>query len=291
MKRKPAAMPEESPTAGALELPVFLYPRPAFPGDPPPAVLPPRPLPEVLREVMSYCEWTSHDDRRPAGFSSWCLFMAARGLVRELAGRAAIGEGMAGAMLFDLGQETSISLHRAYVERSPGVLARARIAPEVPGFISRDRDRMNEQACLLDEIGQGENNPVPLVPEGKKRAFNPRLPKARLVACMFEHMTAIRCALRGTAGEVYALDPIPKNRKRLEEIRDLPELSSAPEAWKAWRDVSWRIVCHWTKGNPHDHAIFKRPPLKELISDAKCPLPNAHTSAWKSLARRFPVNP
>ena len=71
----------------------------------------------------------------------------------------------------------------------------------------------------------------------------------------------------------------------------MPELSPAPEAWRAWRDVSWRIVKDWTKDNPETHEVFKRPELKELIGNAKSPLANAHTSAWESLARRFAVKP
>ena len=179
MKRKPAAKPEDAPAAGAVELPVFPYTRPAFPGDPPAEMPSPRPLPELLAEVAKHCERAAQGDDGPPGASFW-LGQAAFALLGELAARAWRDDGMAAVRLFDLSREASRLMLCAYRERLPGVIDRARILPDVPGFNSRERDRMEGWARLMDEIGQGEESPVPLVPEGKNALGIPIFPRPAL---------------------------------------------------------------------------------------------------------------
>ena len=260
----------------------YHYERPWFPGDPPEPIQPPRPLPELVEEVADNCRLAASSDDDELG--SFSLSQAALCLIQDLECRASAGNRMAGAELFHLGRVVSSSLMRAYSERVPAVLDLARGSIDVPGFITRDRNEMEKSASLMDEIEQGSINPRPLVPEGKKRAWNPDHPKAQLVGSLFDYMVAIRRNLRiGPLDRYFTFPP------RLLEISALPELTPSDESWKAWKDVSWRIILDWTENSPATHEIFNRPPLDELngqdTKSGKHLLPGSHRSGWERLAK------
>lgn len=262
----------------------YVYSRPWFPGDPSEPLPQPIPLGDVISKVERTLEWASDtrdlSDSNKEANAIANLQIAASTLIEHLAQMAWNGNGQAGKALLNLGKATSNHLMQAYQERVPTIVERVAYLPEAPGFITRERKALDAAAELMDKIGQGTKNPRPM-PKGKKRAWDTEHPKARLVGALFDYISDRR-SLISILGAVC-----PPNHQRLSEIGELPEMSGETAVWKAWRDVSWRIIEDWTNRSPATDKIFNRAPLDELNTNdgsGKNRIRSHHREAWKNLA-------
>lgn len=265
---------------------LLAYVEPHWPGTPPKWAKSDA-LAEHLRNARFWIERALRNEgsEKLDAVNSWSL--VAKYLCAWLAATAANGESneskLAQSMICDLARQTTDNLIAGYHSGWEVAIARAHKMASVPGFISRHPAMNRKSQEMLVKIGQGEAVPN-LVKQTGKRGKSPRAvdsPAQRLVACLFDYMTA----LRSWCPMLAMLDDLEKHApSRVREILALSPFAKGTCA--AWEEASWGIMADFSPhGDPSLLPALESDILRPLLRATKRPLREVHRKAWQALAK------
>jgi|GEM_PF-5689000 len=282
-KAKPAPPVESALVAEVYQLPKGF----PFPGMPDLA-----PVPVPLAELAEMIRARAGRIEKPLleGLAEFHAGRLVVSLVEWLAGRSGEGSKDAQASLVELSGK-AVDWYLWSLRQGHEVTTNhARKTPDIPGRMSLNPELSAHWQEFMEGIGQGAETLVPMKqPPGTKRSKRDvRLAQHRLVAVLYDFMEGYR---RNGHARLLKIPPdhaaIPGIGR---VILALPPFGVS--TFKQWHGVGFKIVKHYTNGNPATHEAFKRAPLRDLNQSGKDPggrnarrLAQDLRAGWQALAR------